>query len=366
MATDSQERYNVGMSVNLAYRPVQPFQPHRLIRHADLQTMLSRYHPRDLVARREHLVVIDAGADETGWDRARPVRLHGYYTPSLSLFGSRGLVLALHGWEGCSHSVYNLITTDSLIRGGYDVFRLNLRDHGPGFHLDPYALNRGLFMGTLLDEIAVATAHVAAMGGDKPFFIVGASLGGNIALRLALRHASQPIPNLRQVVAFNPVLNPRRSAAAIDARPPYLRYFRRLWLRSLRAKQRLFPELYDFAPLAKIPTMLAMTEWMIDRYGAHFGNLQSADDYFNAYAIPSDAFRTLTAPTTIITAANDRVVPVDDFLALAPHPLLNLQIHDNGGHVGYIDLFPLRHSLPRLLMAALRDQVREWGVGNGE
>lgn len=344
------------MSLNLEHRPVQPFQPHRLIRHADVQTMLSRYPPRDLAAgRREHLVVIDAGEDKTGWGWDRPVRLHGYYTPSLSLFGSRGLVLVLHGWEGCSHSVYNLVTTDTLIRAGYDVFRLNARDHGPGIHLDPYALNRGFFMGTLLDEIAVATAHVAAMAGDKPFYIVGASMGGNVALRLALRHASQPIHNLSKVITFNPALNPRRCAEALDARPPYLRYFRRRWLRSLRAKQRLFPELYDFTPLEKILSILAMTEWVIGRYGEHFGDLHSADDYFNAYTISRDAFHSLTVPTTIITAANDRVVPVDDFLNLGSHPLLNLQIHENGGHVGYIDLFPLRHNLPRLLMAALRD-----------
>jgi uncharacterized protein len=343
------------MSLNHDYRPAHSFQPHRLIRHADVQTMLSRYSPRDLVVRREHLVVIDAGEDQTGWDGGRRVRLHGYYTPSLSLFGSRGLVLVLHGWEGCSHSVYNLITTDALIRGGYDVFRLNLRDHGPGLHLDPYALNRGFYMGTLLDEIAVATGHVAEMAGAKPFYLVGASLGGNIVLRLALRHASQPIPNLSKVIAFNPVLNPLRCAEAIDARPAYLRYFRRLWLRSLLAKQRLFPDLYNFTPLAKIPSIIAMTEWMVDRYGEHFGDLHNADDYYNAYAIQSDAFQSLTAPTTIITAANDRVVPVDDFFTLTPHPLLKLQIHDNGGHVGYVDLFPLRHNLPRLLMAALRD-----------
>jgi predicted alpha/beta-fold hydrolase len=351
------------MSLNLAYRPAHSFQPHRLIRHADVQTMLSRYHPRDLLTRREHLVVIDAGEDQTGWDPKGQVRLHGYYTPGLSLFGSRGLVLVLHGWEGCSHSVYNLITTDALVRAGYDVFRLNLRDHGPGFHIDPYALNRGFFMGTLLDEIAAATSQVAAMAGAKPFYIVGASLGGNIALRLALRHASQPIHNLSKVIACNPVLNPRRSAEAIDARPPYLRYFRRLWLRSLRAKQRLYPELFDFTPLARIPSIIAMTEWMIDHYGGRFGDLRSADDYFNGYAIAHDAFRSLTAPTTIITAANDRVVPVDDFFNLEPHPLLTVQIHDNGGHVGYVDLFPLRHNLPRLMMAALREEVRgeKWG-----
>jgi predicted alpha/beta-fold hydrolase len=334
----------------------EDFQPHRLIRHADVQTVLAHYRPRDLMSgAREYPLLVDAGEDQTGWSMDAPVRLLGYYTPSLSLFGSRGLVLVLHGWEGCSHSIYNLIVTDTLIRAGYDVFRLNVRDHGPAMHLDPYALNPGFFMGTLFEEIVTAVARIAEMAGDHPFLIVGASMGGNVALRLAVRHATQPFHNLQRVIAFNPALNPKRCAQALDARPPYLRYFRTRWLRSLRTKQRLFPALYDFAPLEKIASITKMTEWVLERYGEHFGHFASVDDYFSAHSVLGDAFHQLTVPTTIFTAANDQVVPVDDFRQLRPHPLLDLHILANGGHVGYVDLFPLRPQLPRLLLTALRN-----------
>jgi uncharacterized protein len=343
------------MNTGIHYQPSQPFLPHRLIRDGNLQTLLSTYRPAGLtVAGRDHPVLLDAGPDQTGWDEGQPVRLHGYFTPSLSLFGSRGLALVLHGWEGSSHSVYNLVTTDTLVRAGYDVFRLNLRDHGPALHLDPYALNRGIYLATLLDEVAVATQHIAQMAGDKPFYIIGASLGGNLALRLALRHRAQPIHNLHRVVAFNPVLNAKHSALRLDAQPAYLRYFRRRWLRSLLAKQRLFPELFDFTPLLKIARMIPMTEWLIRHYGGNFPTIRSADDYFAAYSVSNAELQGLTVPTAIITAANDQIVPVADFYELDPHPLIDLQIHTTGGHVGYVDLFPLRHTLPRLLLAALR------------
>lgn len=333
---------------------MQPFTTHPLLRQADVQTMLSRHRPRDIaIGQREYPVLLDGGADQSGFDPAATVRLHGYYTPSLALFGRRGLVLVLHGWEGCSHSIYNLTTTDALIRAGYDVFRLNLRDHGPGLHVDPYALNRGFFAATLLDEVASAVEQVASLAGDLPFYIVGASLGGNLALRLALRHARQPIPNLRKVVASNPVLNPLRSAQALDRHPAYLHYFRSRWLRSLRAKQRLFPDLFDFAPLEAIPRTIAMTEWLIEHYGPNFGPFRSAEAYFAAYAVMDDAFTRLTVPTVIVTAANDPVAPVADFRALAAHPLLSLHVHPTGGHVGYMNGLPLRHYLPRLLMAVL-------------
>lgn len=348
----------MGMETNIYHRPTQPFVPHRLISSANLQTLLARYRPQGLsVEQREHPVLLDAGPDCTGCDPTRPVRLLGYYTKSLTHFGSRGLVLMLHGWEGCSHSVYNLLTTDTLNRAGYDVFRLNVRDHGPGRHVDPYALNRGFFMGTLLDEIAVATQRIATMAGERPFYIAGASMGGNLALRLAIRHSQQPFPNLKGVVACNPAINPRRCTDALDSQPGYLRYFRKRWFGSLQAKQRLFPELFNFDGIEKIPRIRDMTEWLLARYGKYVQGIRTADEYFAAYSVLGNAFAHLSVPTTIITSANDRVVPVVDFYALAPHPLLKLQIHPHGGHVGYMDIFPLQHRLPRLLLGALQTQV---------
>jgi hypothetical protein len=347
--------YNSHMNTNIYHRPHHAFLPHRFVRSADIQTLLARYRPRHMrVEAFEHAILIDAGEDHTGWEPNRPVRLHGYYTPSLWQFGSRGLVLVLHGWEGCSHSVYNLITADTLTRAGYDVFRLNVRDHGPGLHIDPFALNRGFFMGTLFEEVVVATRRIAEMAGERPFYIVGASMGGNLALRLAIRHSRHPFHHLKRVIAFNPAINPKRCAQELDLRPSYLRYFRSRWLRSLQAKQRLFPGSYHFAELEKIPSIYQMTEWLVEHYGQYFGHYQHVDDYFGGHSITGDAFQTLTTPTLIITSANDRVVPVVDFYALQPHPLLTLQIHPNGGHVGYVDLFPLRHTLPGLLLEALR------------
>lgn len=343
------------MSINVAYQPAQPFTPHRLVSPSHVQTLLARYRPRGLsVEQREQPVLLDAGEDHTGWDHPQPVRLLGYYTASLAHFGRRGLVLILHGWEGCSHSVYNLLMADTLNRAGYDVFRLNIRDHGPGLHVNPYALNRGFFLGTLINEVAVATQRIAQLAGAQPFYITGASMGGNLALRLALYHRQQPFHNLAQVIAFNPAINPLSCVKALDSQPPYLRYFRKRWFASLRAKQRLFPDLFNFDELAAIPQIHAMTEWLVARYGQRFGNLRNAADYYARYSVLGDAFDELNIPTTIITAANDRVVPVADFYELTPHPLLNLQIHPHGGHVGYVDLFPLQHRLPQLVLNALQ------------
>ncbi len=337
---------------------LRPFRPHPWVRSARAQTLLARWTPRSVAALRrlEQPVLLDAGRDVTGMDPAGPVRLLGYYVPRQMDRPSRGLVLTLHGWEGCSHSSYNLVLCRALVQAGYDVFRLNLRDHGPGYHVDPHALNPGLFLGTLLDEVAVAVGRVAEMAGRRPFCIVGASLGGNFALRLAIRHRATPFPNLRRVVAICPAVNPARASDNIDAHRDVRFYFRRRWVRSLLAKQRLFPERYDFGPLLKLPRLREMTEWLV----RHYTPYRDADDYFRRYTVHAALLQRLTVPTTIIATADDTVIPVVDLQALPPHPLLDLQIYPVGGHVGFVDLFPFKHCLPDLLLAALaRDRAEE-------
>jgi predicted alpha/beta-fold hydrolase len=277
------------------------------------------------------------------------VRLLGYFNRHRGDEPSRGLVISLHGWEGNSHSVYNLVFADCLLDRGYDVFRLNLRDHGPQLHLSPYALNQGVFLGTLLDESLLAVQRVAELAGEQPVYLIGPSMGGNFALRIAAAHATQPVPNLAKVIAISPAINPGRSTDLIDGHYLFHRYFRSRWLHSLLAKQTLYPTLYQFDPLTGIERLRPMTEWLVRQYT----EFESADEYFAAYTVQGDALAQLTVPTTIITAADDAVIPVADFYALAPNPNLEIQIHPAGGHVGFIDVGPLRHCLPDMVVTAL-------------
>ncbi len=229
------------------------------------------------------------------------------------------------------------------------MLRLNLRDHGPGKHVNPYALNRGLFLATLIEEATTAVQRAAELAGNLPVYLIGASMGGNFVLRMALRNQQYPIANLKKVIAFNPVINPSRSMDALDNHLGYRRYFRREWLSSLQAKAQLFPELYNFADLVHISSLRKLTEWLLQRYPA----FPNAESYFNGYAIQPNAFDHLTVPAAIITAADDPVVPVRDFYELASNPFLQVDIHPTGGHVGYVNLFPFHHHLPQMALAAL-------------
>jgi len=130
------------------------------------------------------------------------VRLQGYYSPQAGNKG-KGLVLLLHSWLGSANSNYVLAIGEYLYRRGYAVFRLNVRDHGETHHLNP-----GPGQGDLLDKTFTAVQRIDQLATDRPFHLVGVSLGGNFALRLAWRHTQMPLPNLHHTITICPVLNP--------------------------------------------------------------------------------------------------------------------------------------------------------------
>jgi len=174
-------------------------------------------------------------------------------------------------------------------------------------------------------------------------------------LRIGIHTAQNPIPNLRKIVAVCPAINPASATVALDSRLPTRRYFRKRWLGSLLTKQRLFPELYDFTPLLSVPLVWDMTDWMVKNYGWLSGNrFQGAADYFENYGVSNSTLQPMATPTTIIAAADDPIIPIADFHEFSPHPLVDIHIHPTGGHVGFIDLLPVRHHLPDLLMETLQ------------
>jgi len=255
------------------------------------------------------------------------VRLQGFYSPRTD-GEAKGVVMLLHGWEGSVNSSYILRTGRFLYENGFSVFRLNYRDHG-----DTQSLNPGLFYAVLLDEVFGAVGQIAREAVDLPFYLIGFSMGGNFALRIARKCAETPIQNLKHIFSISPVLDPERSTIAIDDHPLLRKYFRRKWSRSLLKKQACFPELYDFSEALTLETILEMTEMMIRRYSEY----ESSSDYFRHYAVVGDALADLTVPVTIITAQDDPIIPVEDFFDLKLPPLTNLVVHRYGGHNGFLE-----------------------------
>jgi predicted alpha/beta-fold hydrolase len=266
--------------------------------------------------------VVDCGAG---------VRLLGYYSPSLH--GRRGLVVLLHGWEGSADSTYVLSVGTRLFAAGYSVFRLNFRDHG-----NTQALNEDLFHSCRIDEVVNAVKNVHARHPAERLFLVGQSLGGNFAIRVAVRAAAVGIA-LRRVIAVCPVLEPQNTMRALEQGLwIYRHYFLSRWRQSLRAKAAAFPQRYDFGSLERFRTLTETTDFFVREYT----DFRSLEDYLAGYAITGSALADLRVPTVLIAASDDPVIPNVDLARLARPAALEVTQLPHGGHCGFVDSYSLR------------------------
>ena len=303
------------------------FQPPLFLKNAFVQTILGSSRLR---ARTPNLM--SAVAREIIIRTSDEIRLLGYHSVQNGS-PAKGLVILLHGWEGSSDSTYILRSGRQLYQNGYDIFRLNFRDHGDSHHL-----NRGIFYAVLLEEAYEAVKQAAGFAEGRPVFLVGFSLGGNFALRILKKCLRAPIANLRHVVSISPVLNPEKSTTAIDRIAFIRKYFLAKWRRSLAKKQELFPALYDFKDVMHLKTIQAVTDLLLARYSDY----PTAREYFQAYAVVGSAIEDIQIPTTIITAEDDPIIPISDFYELKLNKCIQLVVHPHGGHNGFITGFKLQ------------------------
>jgi predicted alpha/beta-fold hydrolase len=337
MTSRKSERYTRNIAGDAAGTPdvdsplpmthAKPYTAPWWLRSPHLQTMLGSSPWRQ---RRGAVLLAATDAATTAHlvDGGNGVRLTGLHSvvPGVA---PRGLALLLHGWEGSAESSYMRLTAAHFLQRGFAVFRLNFRDHGDNHHL-----NEALFHSNRIDEVVHAAGDVASrlLPAGTPLVAAGYSLGGNFALRLALRAPGVGLP-LARVAAVCPVLDPAVTMTQMERGwRVYLRHFENKWRASLLRKRALFPEQLDVDDRTLRLHMRALTEWLVLRH-TDFGSL---DAYFDGYSIAGDRLARLQVPAEILMAADDPVIPLAEFRALVLPPHVRLEITEHGGHCGFL------------------------------
>ncbi len=264
--------------------------------------------------------------------------------------GHRTPVVLVHGWEGSAESLYVLSLGQLLFERGFEVLRLNLRDHG-----DTHHLNRELFHSCLLPEVIGAIRALQADVG-RALRLVGFSLGGNFMLRVGAEAGPAGL-DLTRVIAVSPVLDPGDTLRALEGGfVGYPLYFVRKWWRSLLKKQAAWPAHYDFAELRRLRDLRSMTAELIRRF-TQFGSLE---EYLDGYSITGRRLAGLAVPTTIITSRDDPIIPAGGLERLAQQPSLRIVVTRFGGHCGFLDRLTGPTWVERRVLAELdADEERE-------
>jgi predicted alpha/beta-fold hydrolase len=296
---------------------VSGFRPLPLLGNPHVQTLLGnllRGSP-EVAARERHVLLPDG-------DR---LVLHDSVPPRWRPGGR--VALLVHGLGGSHRSGYLLRVAALLLRRGFRVGRLDLRGVGRGARLA-----RRTYNAACSADVRAAAEHLTSLAPGSPLALVGFSLGGNIALKLAGEAAADPLPGLERVAALAPPLDLEACAALLAL--PRNRFYNRFFVRNLLAHARRLPRFFPDVTLPRFP--LRLTLRLFDElYTAPRGGFADALDYYRrASAFP--LVGRITVPTFVLTARDDPFVPAEPFERLPALPHLRVEVAPRGGHLGFL------------------------------
>lgn len=242
---------------------------------------------------------------------------------------ARPTLLALHGLEGSSEAHYMRGLADKAFAHGFNVVLLNQRNCGGTEHL-----STGLYHSGLTGDPRAVIRELTALDRLSSIAVVGYSLGGNVALKLAGDYGADAPSALRSICAVSPTMDLARCVEALERRGNVLYEwnFVRNLKRRMRRKARLLPGRFDLRPLPAVRTVRAFDEAFT---APHHGFRDAGDYYFRASSLR--VAERIAVPTLIISADDDPFVPAAQFRdpALAANPRVRVVITRGGGHCGF-------------------------------
>jgi uncharacterized protein len=194
------------------------------------------------------------------------------------------------------------------------------------------ALARRPYHGGCSDDLRAVLRELRRWSPTSRLDVIGFSLGGNIALKLAGEAATDPVPGLGRVAAIGPPIDFLRCVQLLEQprnRLYELHYLRQL-VKQAQERLRLFPEL----PRVKFPRRMKL-QLFDELYTAPLCGFHGAQDYYRR----ASSLRLVSAikvETFVLTARDDPFVAVEAFREAKWPDCVDLHITERGGHLGFL------------------------------
>jgi predicted alpha/beta-fold hydrolase len=250
------------------------------------------------------------------------------------------IVIALHGLEGSSYSVYVQGILALAARKGWRGVAMNFRSCAR----DPKDLSRMLWnrrprlyhSGDTAD-FDFLVRMLAAQEPNAPLFAFGASLGGNVLAKWLGENPRQSAVAAAAVVSapFDLAASGRHMEKGLG------RWYTESFLASLRPKAieaaRRFPEAAGKIDLGRTRASKTFREFD-DAANAPLHGFAGADDYY-ARASSLRLLPAIATPTLCLNARDDPFLPPEtlDHARMIASPAIEFVTPDRGGHIGFVE-----------------------------
>jgi predicted alpha/beta-fold hydrolase len=294
------------------------FEPPRWLRGGHVQTVAAFLAPgpgRPYMATRHLLPLADGDRVVLHDDRPHSWRLGG------------PVALLLHGICGDHRTSYLVRAVAKLNQRGVRTFRLDQRCCGASGGLAARPYHAGIS-----GDAAAALRWIGRRCPGSPVCLVGYSMGGNIALKLAGEAPGAVPDNLRSVAAVNPPIDLAAAAASLRRSfnrlyDRYFMYFIRPMVEPLRALYTRLrrPPSFDFRTVHEFNDVFLSRVW-------EFG---TADRYYAACSA-EQFLPSVRVPALVLASADDPIVPITAFRRAAFSASTQVLLTEHGGHLGFL------------------------------
>lgn len=322
MSTHPSQDDNPDHAAVLLKAGLRPFEPRRGLRNPHLQTIIGNYlrRPAHRGGTMAETVLVDPA------DGSR-VMCYCDWQPEPHRAGRLTLIL-VHGLEGSSESRYIRGIAARAWDAGCNVVRMNMRNCGNTDDLTPTLYHSGLS-----NDVGAVMRHYADQFSLERVALVGYSMGGNLALKLAGEWGSEH--PLCAVATVCPAIDLAAGADALHepANRVYEWHFLRRLMRRYRRKAALYPNIYGADRFGPIRSLRQFDDKIV---APHCG-FRDADDYYYR-AASARVVDKIEVPTLILRAADDPFVRMlqETRAKLLANPHVLLVETPHGGHCAYL------------------------------
>jgi predicted alpha/beta-fold hydrolase len=298
------------------------FRPRRGLTNGHAQTIIGDVYPRSAfrLASTTDEVVVDPR------DNSR-VLCHCHWQP-VSDIGSRLTVVLIHGLEGSSDSRYIQGIATRAWNAGWNVVRMNMRNCGGTDALTPTLYHSGLS-----GDVGAVVEHYTQLKNLERVALIGYSMGGNLALKLAGEWGART--PLCAVATVCPAIDLAVSSDALHTPRNrfYEWHFLRRLLRRYRTKAALFPDIYSTAYLASIRSLRDFDDKIVARYC----DFQDSSDYYYR-AAAARVLDGIAIPTLVLRALDDPFIRLTQETreTLLANRQITLAETQHGGHCAFL------------------------------
>ncbi|RME77470.1 MAG: alpha/beta fold hydrolase, partial [Planctomycetota bacterium] len=294
-----------------------PFIPPRFLANPHLQTIISYYYPSSTPGFPVDYRTIPLPDGD---------QLSIVVTKPQDWTADKRTIFLIHGLTGSHLSPYMIRMTGWFYDRGYQVIRINLRGAGSGVGLAKYPAHAG--RSEDIHQVVQYVKENLVLGKSS---IMGFSMGGNIALKLAGEWGRNHPSEVDSIFAVCPPINLFESIKSMDL--PLNRLYERSFVQALVQQVEQLREYYPQMDLPNFPPNLRLMEFD-EIYTAPYSGFSSVTEYYST-AQAEGYMPNISIPTLILASKDDPLVAWKPLQRFEDHPFIKIILTEKGGHLGF-------------------------------